>query len=96
MAKGYWIVQVTVTDPDRYAQYLASDKEVLARYGAKPIMRGGRTEAPEGEAHGRQIVLEFESFEKAVECYHSPEYQAAKEHRLASSKSDIVIVEGAD
>ncbi len=56
----------------------------------------GRIEAPEGEAHGRQIVLEFESFEKAVECYHSPEYQAAREHRLASSKSDIVIVEGAD
>ncbi len=96
MPKGYWIVQVTVTDPDRYAQYLAQDREVLARYGAKPIVRGGRCEAPEGEAHSRQIVLEFDSFERAVECYRSPEYQAAMQHRLAGSKSDIVIVEGAD
>ena len=96
MAKGYWIVQEKNDDVERKRVAEVSDKEVLARYGAIPIMRGGRTEAPEGEAHGRQIVLEFESFEKAVECYHSPEYQAAKEHRLASSKSDIVIVEGAD
>jgi len=96
MAKGYWIVQVTVTDPDRYQEYLAADREVLARYGARPIIRGGRTHAPEGDAHERQILLEFDSFDKAVECYNSPEYQEAMKHRLAGSKSDIVIVEGAD
>ncbi len=95
MPKGYWIVQVTVNDPDRYAQYLAEDAEVLARYGAKPLVRGGHYEAPEGETHTRHIVLEFEDFETALECYHSAEYQKAMKHRQASSESDIVIVEGA-
>lgn len=96
MPKGYWIVHVTVTDPDRYQDYLKADAPVFARFGAKPIVRGGRFEAPEGEGHGRHVVLEFDSYEKALECYRSPDYQDALKHRLAASDSEIVIIEGAE
>ena len=95
MPKGYWIVHVDVTDEERYKEYLRLDAPVLEEFAVTPIVRGGRYLAPEGPAKSRHVVLEFESFDKAVECYHSPGYQEAVKHRLAASESEIVIVEGA-
>jgi uncharacterized protein (DUF1330 family) len=94
MPKGYWIVHVTVTDPDNYPKYLAADAIAFEKFAARPIVRGGRYEAPEGPARKRHVVLEFESYEQALACYHSPEYQAAAKLRQAYAESDIVIVEG--
>jgi uncharacterized protein (DUF1330 family) len=39
-------------------------------------------------------VIEFESYEQALACYHSPEYQAVAKIRHANADSQIVIVEG--
>ena len=94
MAKGYWILHVEVTDEERYKEYLRLDGLVFEEFEMKPVVRGGRFVSPEGEAKPRHVVLEFDSFDKAVECYNSPEYQDAVKHRLAASKSEIVIVEG--
>ena len=94
MAKGYWIVHVTVTDADNYPKYLAADTPVLEAWGAKFLVRGGRCEAPEGPARERHVVIEFDSYDRALACYHSPEYQAAAKLRQAYSDSEIVIVEG--
>ena len=59
-------------------------------------MRGGRYESPEGPARERHVVLEFESYDQALACYHSPEYQAALKLRQAFAESELVIVEGAE
>ena len=40
-------------------------------------MRGGRSELKEGKLRSRAVVLEFPSYEAALACYRSPEYQAA-------------------
>lgn len=40
------------------------------------------------------MILEFESYETALACYHSPEYQAALKLRQAYSTAHFVIVEG--
>ena len=37
---------------------------------------------------------QFESFEKAVACYHSAAYQEAKSYREEWAKAEIIIVEG--
>ena len=95
-AKGYWIVHVTVTDPERYKEYLRLDAEVFRDFDAKPLVRGGRHEAPESPQKSRHVVLEFETYGKALEAYHSPGYQEALKHRLAASESEIVIVEGTE
>jgi len=94
MAKGYWIVHITVTDPAKYPQYLAADAVAFEKYGARFLVRGGRFEAPEGAARERHVVIEFESLEQALDCYHSPEYQAAAKLRQAYADSELVIVEG--
>lgn len=94
MANGYWIVLVTVTDPDRYPDYLAADKIAFDAFDARFLVRGGQCEGPEGHPHKRHVIIEFESYEKALACYRSDAYQRAAKLRQAYSDSDIVIVEG--
>ena len=53
-------------------------------------------EVPEGKARSRIVVIEFPSFDAAVACYRSPNYQAAKKLRDGGSTGDLVIVEGYD
>ena len=49
---------------------------------------------PEGKARARSVVLEFPSYEVALGCYRSPEYQAVKKLRDGKADVDIVVVEG--
>ena len=94
MPKGYWIAHVDVTDPENYPKYIAANKAAFERYGAKFVVRGGRYEAVEGVKGDRHVVIEFSSYEAALACYRSPEYQAALKLRLACSNAECVIVEG--
>jgi len=92
--KGYWIARVTVTDPDQYKLYAEAAPEAFRKYGAKVLARGGRSEQMEGEGRPRNVVIEFASFEDALACYNSPEYQAARARRAGAGEAEIVIVEG--
>ena len=94
MPKGYWIARITITDPGNYPKYLAANKIAFDKYGARFLVRGGRYSAAEGPARERNVVIEFDSFEDALACYNSPEYQAAKVKRQGAGEADIVIVEG--
>jgi uncharacterized protein (DUF1330 family) len=38
-------------------------------------------------------MIEFESYEQALACYHSAEYQEAMSHRQGVAHAEIVIVE---
>lgn len=94
MPKGYWIARVSVTDPDQYRLYAEEAPRAFARFGARILARGGRHEALEGEARPRNVVIEFASFEDAVACYRSPEYQAARAKRIGAGEAEVVVVEG--
>jgi len=96
MAKGYWIVRVDVADPERYKAYIAANAEPLRKHGARFLVRGGRFENPEGASRGRNAVIEFPTYQAAVDCWHSPEYQRAIAIREPVSTADLVIVEGYD
>ncbi|QPC45018.1 DUF1330 domain-containing protein [Kaustia mangrovi] len=96
MAKGYWIGRVTVSDAEAYKAYVAANAEAFSKYGARFLVRGGRFEAVEGTSRERNVVIEFPSYDVAVECYYSPEYRKAKALREAASVADILIIEGYD
>src|SRR5689334_17888709 len=81
MAKGYWIARVDVRDPDRYKDYVSTAKPAFERYGAIFLARGGPFTPLEGEPRGRNVVIEFPSLQHAVDCFNSPEYQAAAKIR---------------
>ena len=96
MAKGYWMVHVDITDPERYKEYVAANAVAFKKYGARFLVRNGASTLPEGqELKGRRhVVLEFESYAVAKACYESPEYKAAIRLREGASTAQIVIIEG--
>lgn len=96
MPKGYWMAHVTVTDEANYPPYRVAAGKVVAAYGGRFLARGGRYESPEGPGYERNVIVEFDSYDRAVACYHSPEYKAAVKLRRAYSDSTFTIVEGAD
>ena len=94
MPKGYWIAHVDVTNPEGYKDYVALNAKAFAKYGAKFIVRGGKSTVKHGTARARHVVLEFESYEKALACYESPEYRAAEIVRNKHSNGDVIVIEG--
>ncbi len=96
MPKGYWIARVDVHDPDAYQQYVAANAKPFAMYGARFAVRGGQHAVMEGTARARNVVLEFDSYQRALDCYNSPEYQHAKSLRSDVSDGDLIIIEGYD
>ena len=93
MPKGYWIVRVDITDQEQYKAYVAANAAPLKKYGARFLVRAGRFENPEGASRTRNAVIEFPSYEVAVECWHSAEYQQAMKLRLPVSTADLIIIE---
>jgi uncharacterized protein (DUF1330 family) len=96
MAKGYWIGRVEVSDLEQYKLYVAANALPFQQYGARFLVRGGQFENPEGESRSRNVVLEFPSYQAALDCWHSPQYQAAIKLREAVSTIDLIIIEGYD
>jgi len=94
MAKGYWIAQGTIHNLDQYKKYIDANGPVFEKWGAQFIVRGGESELVEGQSLERHVVIEFETYEKALACYHSEEYQAAIQLRLGAADLNLVIVEG--
>lgn len=96
MPKGYWVVRIDVSDPEQYKQYAAANAESFRKYGARFLVRGGQFQNPEGTSRARNVVLEFASYQTALDCYNSPEYQAAIQLRAPAATGDVVIIEGYD
>jgi uncharacterized protein (DUF1330 family) len=92
MAKGYWIVRVDISDPTAYQDYVKANAAPIAAFGGRFLVRGGKSEAPEGAWRARCVVLEFPSYH----CYRSEAYQAALKLRAAASDADFLIIEGYD
>jgi len=96
MAKGYWIGRVDVSNEDGYKPYAAANPAIFKKFGAKFVVRGGPFENPEGTSRSRNVVIEFPSYEQALACYRSPEYQANIKVRQPHSIVDLIIIEGYD
>ena len=96
MPKGYWVARVDVADTERYKDYVAANAAAFAKYGARFLVRGGRFENPEGGARSRNVLIEFPSYQAALDCWNSPEYQRALAIRAPVSTADVIIVEGYD
>jgi len=96
MPKGYWIGRVDVSDPQEYQRYAAANAVAYKKYGARFVVRAGRFETVEGQSRARNVVIEFPSYQAALDCWSSPEYQDAAKIRQPISIIDLIIVEGYD
>ena len=67
----------------------------LAPFGGRFIVRGAPHEVLEGSWNPtRLVVIEFPSLKAAQDCYHSPEYTAARAIRRKFADAEMVLVEG--
>jgi uncharacterized protein (DUF1330 family) len=96
MAKGYWIVRVDIADPEQYKKYIAANAGPLRKHGGRFLVRAGKYESLEGESRSRNAVIEFPTYQAALDCWKSPEYQAAIELRAPVSTIDLIVIEGYD
>ena len=94
MPKGYWIVRVDISDPEKYKEYVAANAKPFAQYGARFLVRGGPFEKLEGSSRARNVVIEFPSYEAAIECWKSADYQRAMGLRLPVATADLIVIEG--
>ena len=92
---AYVIVDVSVTDPEGYADYKELAPAAVAQYGGVYLARGGKTESLEGNWQpGRLVILQFPSVEQAKAWLDSPEYAPAKALRHKYAQSKMVVIEG--
>ena len=93
MPTALWIAHVQVTDAEAYGKYAALAGPALAAYGGVFLARAGRYVQLEGNDRARNVVARFPSLERAVECYNSPEYQAALAHAKGAALRDLLVLE---
>ena len=92
---AYVVAQVKITDPDTFAKYGEQVPGVVAQYGGKYLVRGGKFDTLEGEWDvGRLVVLEFPSMEHVHRFYNSPEYAPLIKLRQQSADTIMSTVEG--
>lgn len=73
---AYAIFNITVNDPERYADYAKHTPRIIAQYGGRMLVRGGDPEVLEGSLAGqRMVVLEFADRAAIKRFMASPEYQ---------------------
>ena len=94
MPKGYWLVRVGVADQEKYKAYIVANAEPLKKHGARFLVRAGRFENFEGTSRSRNAVIEFPTYQAALDCWKSPEYQRAIKLRKDVSTIDLIVIEG--
>jgi uncharacterized protein (DUF1330 family) len=94
---AYIIARIHVNDPEIYRKYTAQTPDAIARFDGRFIVRGGRMELLEGDNPelNRTVVIEFPSYERALEFYNSAEYQDIVKLRWQAADGQVLLVEGA-
>ena len=96
MPAAYVIVEMKISDPERYKEYMAAAPATIAAAGGEYLVRGGRHESLEGDWQpARLAVLRFPSLERAKTWYEGESYRAARARRAGATEFfNMVVVEG--
>lgn len=96
MSKGYWVVRANVFHKEEYFEYINLATDIIKKFDGKFIVRGGNQTEFEEKGFDRTVVVEFSSYQVALDCYNSEDYQSALKFVKNSSKRMVSIVEGLD
>jgi uncharacterized protein (DUF1330 family) len=94
---AYMVVQINITDPDKFAKYREAVLAVVESFGGRYIARGAQVEILEGSHDGRRLVLfEFPSMDAIRRFWNSPEYAKVKPLRENAAEIDVWAVPGVE
>ena len=92
---GYIIVQINITNKEKYKEYLNQVTSIAEKYGGKYIIRGGKTKIMLGKwDYERTVVIKFPSYDAALEWHNCDEYAPVKKIREDNSEGNLIIIEG--
>jgi uncharacterized protein (DUF1330 family) len=93
---AYLIAETEVTDRAAFQKYAEKVPETLAPFSGSfhYVVRGGKTQALEGQPPKSIVVIAFDSTDKALAWYNSPAYEAIRPIRQGASVSRIFMAEG--
>jgi uncharacterized protein (DUF1330 family) len=95
MPKAYVIVDMQITDPQRYESYRRLAGPAVEAAGGRYLARGGATEVLEGDrVPNRIVILEFPDLDAARAWYDSPQYVEARGAREGAATGSFIAVEG--
>ena len=98
MPCAYIIVDMKVSDPQQYQQYMAAAPAAVKAAGGEYLVRGGRHAVLEGAWQPSRIaMLRFPSLQAAQAFYDAEIYRAARVKRAGATEFfNMVVVEGVD
>tara|TARA_B100000780_G_C20757786_1_gene300991 strand:+ start:151 stop:447 length:297 start_codon:yes stop_codon:yes gene_type:complete len=93
--KGYWIALYKKIDNSvNLKDYSIKVTPVIKSFGGKPLVRGGGYECLEGENFIRTVIWEFPSYESAIDCHNSIEYQEGWALAKNTTERNLQIIKG--
>ena len=94
--KAYWVVRGNILNQEEYSKYIDLAGPTVHKHNGEFLVRGEQQIELEGEGFERTVLIEFNSFDEALSCYNSAEYQEALNYVKNSAKRLVTIVEGID
>ena len=94
MPKGYWVAKANITNKEKLSRYGKQAEIAIEKFGGKFLVRGGRHETKEGADYSRSVVVEFDSYDKALTAYSSEEYKKALQLLEGGADRMYAVVEG--
>jgi|TARA_B100001059_G_scaffold48714_1_gene41695 uncharacterized protein (DUF1330 family) len=95
MPKGYFVsAHRSEADPEKRAAYLKLAGPAIQKYNGKILASTNKIKVFEDGKVEQTVLIEFASFEKAVECIDSKEYQDALLALDGGANRDCRVFEG--
>ena len=95
MPFAYVIVEMNITDAERYKVYMAEAPAAVKAFGGEYLVRGGRHETMEGDWHPHRVaVLRFPSYDAAKAFYDDAQYTRIRARRAGATEYfNMILVE---
>ena len=95
MPKGYFLsAHRSPADPEKRAAYLELAGPAMLKAGGKVLASTKNVKAFENGREEQTVLVEFETFEKAVAAYESEDYQKALKALDNGADRDFRLFEG--
>ena len=89
---AYLIFKFDVSDAESYSSYVAQVGPILIRQGAEVLVVSNNPQSLEGPPSGMNVIIKFDTEEKAMAFYNSAEYVPLKKLRLQSTTNHSCVL----
>ena len=95
MAKGFWLVTTTVTNP-AFSEYVDAFQPWINSMGGSVFAKDLDSQTVEGKGGKLAVIIEFPSKKAAIDAYNSSEYQELSKLRWANSTDTNITIMDSD